>query len=364
MSLLTKERVGFEIFLKNDKIYYQPLYGETSKSWIKPKSTPVYLSDLPIGRACSLSIEFELKRKIILKSTWLINLHITSDRLVSLNNIEIDMPQLPSKELSLELFKGFEGCISSVLLLSKNLARHLEENNIRGFMYENEIRNFTFLSEGELKHVVLLYTPIRSARREDGAIELFDVYGRNNAVIPAGAGGMLLNLSIKKEIGSYGGMGTYLSILKVMEDCPATTSEILNDYLRMLINIFLNKSAAQEEAASLNAFALIKEYLVRTRMKLIEENTVYLLKELFCSLSNKGIRQSCLKTLLWGLDVSEYLQSNLFELYMKGLGSLYNEDLQSTLPVFGIRDIINYISDVLEARPICCRKHGLLSDID
>lgn len=99
-------------------------------------------------------------------------------------------------------------------------------------------------------------------------------------------------------------------------------------------------------------------------MKLVEEETVYLLKELFCSLSNKGIRQLCLKTLLWGLDVGEYLPPNLFELYMKGLNSLYNEDLQSTLPVFGIRDIINYILDVLEAKPVCCRRHGLLSDSD
>lgn len=221
------------------------MYAESSKSWIKPKSTPVYLSDLPMGRPCSLSIEFELKRKIILKSTWLINLYITSDRQVNLNGIEIDMPYLPSKELTLEMFRGFEGCISSVLLLSKNLARHLEENNIRGFLYENEIRNFTFLSEGELKHVVLLYTPIRSARRADGAIELFDVYGRNNAVVPPKAGGMLLNLSIKKEIGSYGGLAMYLSVLRIIEDCPTTTPAILNDYLRMLINIFLNKSGAQ-----------------------------------------------------------------------------------------------------------------------
>lgn len=201
------------------------------------------------------------------------------------------------------MFRGFEGCLSSVLLLSKNLSRHLEENNIRGFMYENEIRNFTFLSEGELKHVVLLYTPIRSHRKEDGTIQLFDVYGRNNAVIPARSGGMLLNLSIKKEIGNYGGVGTYLSILRVIEDCPTATPVILNDYLRMLINIFLNKSGAQEEAASLNAFAVIKEYLMRTRMKLVDDNTVYLFKELFCSLSNKGIRQLCLKTLLWGIDV-------------------------------------------------------------
>jgi len=34
------------------------------------------------------------------------------------------------------------------------------------------------------------------------------------------------------------------------------------------------------------------------------------------------------------------------------------------LPVFGIRDIINYIFDVLEARSPCCKRHGLLSESD
>jgi hypothetical protein len=64
-------------------------------------------------------------------------------------------------------------------------------------MYENEIRNFTFLYENLLKHVIFLYTPIRSCRR-DGIIEIYDVYGRNCALIPHGAGGMLQNLAIKK----------------------------------------------------------------------------------------------------------------------------------------------------------------------
>jgi hypothetical protein len=42
-------------------------------------------------------------------------------------------------------------------------------------------------------------------------------------------------------------------------------------------------------------------------MKLVDEKSLYLLKELYVALSNKVMRQQYLKTLIWGIDVGEFL---------------------------------------------------------
>lgn len=43
---------------------------------------------------------------------------------------------------------------------------------------------------------------------------------------------------------------------------------------------------------------------------------------------------------------------------MNLLKSFYTEDIQTSLSVFGFREIINYVLDTLEVRDICCRKHA------
>jgi hypothetical protein len=60
---------------------------------------------------------------MFLKPYFVVNLYLNE---VNINNIEIDMPQFASKELSMELFKNFEGCVSSVILLSRNMAGLIE----------------------------------------------------------------------------------------------------------------------------------------------------------------------------------------------------------------------------------------------
>jgi hypothetical protein len=71
-----------------------------------------------------------------------------------------------------------------------------------------------------------------------------------------------------------------------------------------------------------------------------------------------------LKTLIWGLDPIEFLPDDLFDIYMNLLKSFYTEDIQTSLNVFGIREMINYVLDILEAREICCRRHAFNSALE
>lgn len=65
--------------------------------------------------------------------------------------------------------------------------------------------------------MVFLYTPIRAKRDESGNIEIYDIFGRNNATISSTAGGLLNNRAIKKEIANYGSLSTYISIVKLLD---------------------------------------------------------------------------------------------------------------------------------------------------
>lgn len=61
-----------------------------------------------------------------------------------------------------------------------------------------------------------------------------------------------------------------MSILHLIEEVKDMTPRLLNQYLSLLTSIFLNKSGAQEEASNLKAFAIIKNYLLRTNMKYVD----------------------------------------------------------------------------------------------
>lgn len=170
---------------------------------------------------------------------------------------------------------------------------------------------------------MFLYTPIRAAVNSLQELDLFDVYGRNCAHISAGQGGLYQNRAIKKELINYGGLSCYLSILHLIEEVKDMSPRLLNQYLSLLTNIFLNKSGAQEEASNLKAFAIIKNYLIRTSMKYVDEQTIYQMKELYVALSNKLIRQEYLKTLVWGLHPIEHLSDSLFDQFITLIKSFY-----------------------------------------
>lgn len=108
--------------IRGEKVYYQRLEGE-SKSWIKTKPAQAYLCDMPLNRPVSLSIEFEIRKKMFLKPYFVINLYLND---ITVNNIEIEMPHFNCRDFSMELLKNFNGCVSSVMLLSKNLAGLIE----------------------------------------------------------------------------------------------------------------------------------------------------------------------------------------------------------------------------------------------
>lgn len=77
------------------------------------------------------------------------------------------------------------------------------------------------------------------------------------------------NISFKKDISYYGGLGNIMSFLVAIETTEGE-SNLFNTFLGLLKSIFINITGIQEEILDLDLFGCIREYLLRTKMASVD----------------------------------------------------------------------------------------------
>ena len=85
-------------------------------------------------------------------------------------------------------------------------------------------------------------------------------------------------------------------------------------------------------------------------------DTVSKLKEIYVALNTRMMREKFIKEIVWGVNFGLFLSNSIFSTYVKFVKSFYNEDIQSSVNIFGVSKIINYIIDDLD-NPDCCFEH-------